>query len=142
MFFIFGWGKQTVKNHGPVHIFHCDHCNNDKNWTLYTRKTWFTLFFIPVIPYQIEHLMLCPICNHGVKLDNEKFNELKAVAQCNSDLLSQKITQEQHSDMMRALASPPDGSSVGDKDLTGKTETQINYIKQMRELENQRDSQE
>ncbi|MDF2985075.1 MAG: hypothetical protein K0R50_585 [Eubacterium sp.] len=140
MLFIFGWGKQTVKNHGPVQIFHCDHCNNDKYWTLYSRRTWFTLFFIPVIPYQTEHLMLCPICNHGVKLDNAKFNELKPIAQCNLDMINKKITQEQHSEIMKGLASSANKNVIEENNLSGKTETQINYLKQMKEMEEQRNA--
>lgn len=138
MFLIFGWGKQTVKNHGPVSIYHCNHCNNDKTWTLYSRKTWFTLFFIPVIPYKTEHLMLCPICNQGVELDNEKFNKLKAIAECNMDLINKKITQEEHTEMMRGLSSAVNKNDLEDNNLSGKTETQLNYIKQMKEFEEQR----
>ena len=32
-------------------------------------RRWFTLFFIPVIPYESGHLMICPVCGHGMELD-------------------------------------------------------------------------
>lgn len=137
MLFIFGWGRQTIKNHGPVRMFHCDHCNNDKYWTLYSKRTWFTLFFIPVIPYQTENVLLCPICNHGIQLDSKQFDEFKAIAQCNMDLVNKKITQEQHNDIMSRLISPTN-SLMDESNLDGKTETQKNYIKQMKELEEQK----
>jgi hypothetical protein len=137
MFFVFGWGRQTVKTHGPVEVYHCDHCNNDKHWTLYTRRTWFTLFFIPVIPYSTEHLMLCPICNYGVKVENEKFNELRAIAECNSDLINNKITREEHESRINSLSTVNNGG-YSEENLNGKTETQLNYIRQMRELEEER----
>lgn len=115
MFFIFGWGRQTVKNHGPVNVYHSNRCNNNGNWVLYSRKTWFTLFFIPVIPYSSEYLMLCPVCNHGVTLDKVKFDELKA-----------------------ASANQSGSSFYDENTMTGKTETQKNYIRQMKELEQER----
>lgn len=31
-------------------------------------RTWFTLFFIPVIPYENKHILLCEICSNGVVL--------------------------------------------------------------------------
>jgi len=139
MFFIFGWGHQTVKNHGPVKVYHCEHCNNDKVWMLHSRRTWFTLFFIPVIPYSTEHLMFCPICHYGVKVENAKFNELKAIAQCNLDLMNKKITEEQHAEILKGLASEDKNYMYNDA-LSEKTETQLNYIKQMNEINEQRNS--
>jgi hypothetical protein len=122
-----------------VNVNHCEHCNNDKTWTLYSRRTWFTLFFIPVIPYSSEYLLLCPICNHGVKLDAQKFNELKPVAECNMQLAKNKITQEEHANRIKELGSAPNqGSFTQESDVTGKTETQLNYIKQMKEIEEER----
>lgn len=144
MFIVFGWGRQTVKKHGPVYKLHCDHCKNDEYWQLYSKKTWFTLFFIPVIPYETENLILCPICSYGVKLDNDKFREFKAVAECNMDLINKRITQEEHTSRIKALSSGNTRveSNVPEVDLTGKTETQINYIRQMQEIEREREERE
>ncbi|PYG85627.1 zinc ribbon family protein [Ruminiclostridium sufflavum DSM 19573] len=139
MFFIFGWGHQTVKNHGPVKVFHCEHCNNDKVWILHSRKTWFTLFFIPVIPYSSEHLLFCPICHHGVRLDNEKFNELRLIAECNTELIGKKITEEQHAQRIEKIASDINSNNVN-SNIYPKTETQLNYIRQMNEINNQKNS--
>jgi len=152
MFFVFGWGRQTVKKHGPVQVYHCEHCNNNKTWQLYSRKTWFTLFFIPIIPYSNESLLLCPVCSHGVKIDKDKFNELKTIAQCNMDLINKKITEEEHSQRMKLIktnGSKPsnikEGSSENNLennseiDLEGKTETQKNYIRQMNEIRKERE---
>jgi hypothetical protein len=74
---IFGWGKTTVKNAGQVGPRRCARCNNQTMWALSRVKSWFSLFFIPIIPYRTEYLMLCPICGNGVKLSNKQFYELK-----------------------------------------------------------------
>ena len=39
--------------------------------------TWFTLFFIPVIPYEIKFFLTCPICQYGINRDTAQFHELK-----------------------------------------------------------------
>lgn len=139
MFFIFGWGHQSVKNHGPVKVFHCEHCNNEKLWILHSKKTWFTLFFIPVIPYSSDHILFCPICQHGVKLGTEKFKELKLIAECNMDLINKRITDEQHSERMSEIACEINKSNISN-DIYPKTETQLNYIRQMNEIRNQKNS--
>ncbi len=133
MFIVFGWGRQTVKEHGPVLKYHCSHCNNDKHWILYTRRTWFTLFFIPVIPYSTEYLMLCPICKYGVKLEKVKFEEYRAIAQCNMELIHKRITQEEHASRVNQILQPKSDKSIDD--MSGKTDTQKNYLRQIREFE-------
>lgn len=137
MFIIFGWGKQTVKEHGPAGIYHCEHCNNDRPWTLFSRRTWITLFFIPVIPYSTEYLLLCPICGHGARLDARKFNEIRPVAENNRQLAENRITQAEYDTRMEQLGSlQSDAAERGG--MAGKTETQLNYIRQMKEIEEER----
>lgn len=100
MFFIFGWGKQTRKDFGPVNKLNCSHCGRDEYWHLVRSITWATLFFIPIIPYSIEKFILCPICQYGIQLDDKKFNELRAIAEANQMLLDGKITELEHNKML------------------------------------------
>ncbi|OQA15195.1 MAG: hypothetical protein BWY64_02966 [bacterium ADurb.Bin363] len=136
MFVIFGWGRQTIKKHGPVFRSRCDRCNNEEMWQLYTRRTWFTLFFIPVIPYSTEHLLICPVCSYGAVITREKFEELKGVADCNMDLMNKKITEDEHKNRIGQLVQQKNDRYNANKnyELSGKTETQINYLRQMEEI--------
>lgn len=79
MFFLFGWGHQTTKNYGPTLPIRCPNCNNDTVWHLGRTKTWFTLFFIPVIPYRTDRYYVCEICAHGKLLDSAEFEEAVAL---------------------------------------------------------------
>lgn len=78
--------------------------------------TWFTLFFIPVIPYKTEYISVCPICNSLLHLSKEDF--------------------------MRAADGENAGYTDGAQDdsikYAGKTPTQISYLKQMEELEREK----
>lgn len=137
MFLVFGWGKQTIKNHGPVFRSRCDRCNNEELWLLYTRRTWFTLFFIPIIPYSTEHLVVCPICSYGAVITSAKFEELKEVANCNMDLINKKIDEEEHKNKISQLTRGRNTNNYdadNDYKYSGKTETQINYLRQMEEI--------
>lgn len=82
MFFIvFGWNKVTKSVLG---IFfnktHCSHCNNDDCWKFTRIRKWFTLFFIPIIPYSNEYWTICPICGWGSKMNDKQVNQAKADA--------------------------------------------------------------
>ena len=66
MFILFGFGKRTVKYLGSAGIQVCPNCGNQREWSHLRIRTWFTLFFIPIIPYSTRTVALCPVCNYGV----------------------------------------------------------------------------
>lgn len=100
---IFGWGKQTIWTIGAVFKQLCSNCNNEDYWVLIRRTTWFTLFFIPVIPYNTEWLLLCPVCQYGIKLKSEQVDKYKPLAEANKELTEGKITAEQYTSRISAL---------------------------------------
>lgn len=110
---IIGLGRRTVKNYGPKKENYCDHCHNISDWELLKYTKWLTLFFIPVIPYSTKKVLICPICGSALELDNEIFNEMKS--------------QEGQTD------SP----NTTSPNYSGKTETQINFLKQMQEFKDE-----
>lgn len=136
MFIFFGWGKQTIKKHGPVFKNHCDRCNNEELWQLYTRKTWFTLFFIPVIPYSTEYIVACPVCSFGAVITEAKFQELKAIAEGNMDSEDKKYDENDYKSKINQILKQKSNNynQKGSFELSGKTETQINYLRQMEEI--------
>ena len=71
MFFIFGWGHRTNNDRGPTMPANCPNCHNDSWFHFFTYRTWFTLFFIPVIPYESKSFLLCPVCSSGLELNGE-----------------------------------------------------------------------
>lgn len=54
----------------------CPRCGNQAVWQLVRKRHWFTLFFIPLIPYRTEYFMACPVCRAGKKLTKQ---EAKAI---------------------------------------------------------------
>lgn len=71
MFIIWGF-RDLDKELGNVEYLHCNRCNNDSTWRLMKRTSWFTLFFIPVIPYHRVYYVYCPICRWSTKVPKEE----------------------------------------------------------------------
>ncbi|HWB33924.1 MAG TPA: zinc-ribbon domain-containing protein [Candidatus Paceibacterota bacterium] len=109
---IFGWGRQTTWNVGPVFKRVCDHCHNEEYWTLLRRTTWFTLFFIPVIPYKSVWWLLCPICKYGLELKPEQVKTLQPIAEVNQLLNTGAITVEEYHKRVAALNSSSDSTEA------------------------------
>lgn len=66
MFILFGFGKQTVKYLASAGLRACPNCGNQREWSRLLIRTWFTLFFIPIIPYRTRTVALCPVCRYEV----------------------------------------------------------------------------
>jgi hypothetical protein len=93
---IFGWNFQTIKQIGLVFKQLCGHCNNEEYWVLTRTITWFTLFFIPIIPYSIKYFLCCPVCKYGITLDQKQIDEIKPLAEINQSLVDGEITNEEY----------------------------------------------
>lgn len=105
--FIFGWGFRTVKRFGFVGKHKCGACHADTGWQLVKVTTWFTLFFIPIIPTSIKRMIICSQCNAGRIINKELFNQL-----------AMKVQQG-------------DIDHETDLQYQNKTETQKNYLEEM-----------
>lgn len=74
---IWGWGKVTKKVIGVVFNNTCNYCNTTSGWKLCLIRTWFTLFFIPIIPYKKVYAICCPNCGSYINLTEDQFLKLK-----------------------------------------------------------------
>ncbi len=123
---IFGWGYQTIKNIGPTFKNRCSHCNNEDYWILTKYITWFTLFFIPVIPYSIKYFLSCPICQYGIILDSNQLEQIKPIAEANQLLIDGKITEIEYKAKVEQLDSEVpsvEGEVIKEKFLNNTGET-------------------
>ena len=80
---IFGWGHKKNKNEGPVAKTRCPNCHNEEFWDLITSRTYFTLFFVPLIPYASEAYLMCPICRAARDVVGDELERVRAVARDN-----------------------------------------------------------
>lgn len=66
-FVLVGFGKKTFDDlgeSGPEQ--RCIWCSADVFYHLILVRTWFTYFFIPIIPYRSEYVVECPACRNGI----------------------------------------------------------------------------
>lgn len=118
---LFGFGKITKKVLGEVVQKTCPNCNATELWQLCVMRTWFTLFFIPIIPYKSSYCITCPKCGAYIQLTKEQFTQLCL-------------------DLLNSDKSEPNINFEGLEDVNskyrGKNETQINYLKEMESYRN------
>lgn len=106
---IFGWGHRTTKQYGAFEQKNCSRCNNTKQWEYIHVRTWFTLFFIPIIPYESTYARICPVCGNHDILGREQFTRVTSGTTTSAQVSDEASMQTQDH----------------------LTETQKNYIQQM-----------
>jgi hypothetical protein len=96
MIFVFGWGKRTHSDKGPTLPVTCPNCNNYGYWHYHKAKTWFTLFFIPVIPYENDHYLLCNVCERGIELHGDRIDKAEQLNVVTGRFLRNEISQDEY----------------------------------------------
>lgn len=110
--FIIGIGRRTVKNHGKLKTQYCDNCFNKSDFQLHRHIKWITLFFIPIIPYGRDNLIVCPRCGYYERIDDEIFNVLKVALENKEKIKDIPLKQEKDP-------------------YLGKNQVQANFIREM-----------
>lgn len=95
MFFIFGWGRGTATDLGPTLPLTCPNCRNDTVWHFHEHKKWFTLFFLPVFPYDTKHVLLCPICSHGIQLRGNQLDQARRLNSAAQSYFADTMSEDQ-----------------------------------------------
>lgn len=72
---IFGW-RATIKLIVaiPQSTGYC--CSTESAKRVVRRKKWFTIFFIPIIPYSTKYYMECVACGKTTKVSLDEMKEL------------------------------------------------------------------
>ncbi|MDE5966178.1 MAG: zinc ribbon domain-containing protein [Lachnospiraceae bacterium] len=56
----------------------CGHCGNETRQAIVRNFTWFTLFFIPLIPLWMSYTVVCPSCQKESKIKKKDIEGLMA----------------------------------------------------------------
>jgi hypothetical protein len=62
MLLIFGM-RNRAHEHGPCVAATCPRCHNEVVLSYLVVTRWFTLFFVPLIPFGRRRMLICPICS-------------------------------------------------------------------------------
>lgn len=142
MFFIFGFGRQTFKHYGKTEERICGHCHKKAPRILVRITNWFSIFFIPLIPYGAKYVLLCPLCRDAQEVSGEDLQ----------DVLNGLKPMDDGDEVNPATPDESDGDQAGwlergdeefkklmgkqDKNrYAGKTPTQIAYLEKMEAYE-------
>ena len=121
---VFGWNCKKLQNFGPIKREKCNNCGNEATFQLQKMTTYITLFEFPIIPYRINYLLVCPICKNYQEIESSEFYEFVDHIQSKKEAENPMISSDNY---------------VTQNGSIYRTETQLNFIKQMKEIEMERE---
>jgi zinc-ribbon family len=117
MIILFGWEKKGTRVR-PLLDTHCYRCKRQTTWDWYRITEWVTFFFIRVLPFKDEHLVVCANCGDQLLLDKNEargIKKLKNLAPTESQTLHDKLVKR-----------------LEDHQLADKSDTQREFLKSQR----------
>lgn len=69
---IFGFGDRKSQELGRIGPINCPRCNNTSPFVVHQERAYFSLFFIPLIPYSTKFLLSCPVCREARQITTEE----------------------------------------------------------------------
>jgi hypothetical protein len=100
---IFGFGKARTNDLGPAYPTTCPHYINLVSMHYVKRRKWFSLFFVPVVPYTASHRLECPVCSRGSELTSEQAKAAKELCASHAALVSGAITTDEYDNRARTF---------------------------------------
>jgi hypothetical protein len=77
-FTLIGFGRRTRRDLGETGLEQpCAWCSARVFYHLVLERTWFTYFFVPVIPYRSTYRVMCPACGEGIPISGEEIKAAK-----------------------------------------------------------------
>ena len=98
---IYGWGKTTKKDFGDTYPITCSNCGNETFLKLSRIKTWFTLFFIPIIPYRSKHYLSCKVCDRGFEVKRKLVKQAKDLNEQTKKFNNYEIGNEEYENLIK-----------------------------------------
>jgi hypothetical protein len=96
------WGWRARRKTLSEGMFHCPNCGGDRHYAHKQARTWFTLFFIPLIPLKVlGEFVECQTCQQGY--------DVRILARPTSAALGEQLTAATREAAVRLLridASP------------------------------------
>lgn len=65
---LFGIGNSKIKTHFIKDV-HCTNCNNNCSFIIETRKYYFSIFFLPIIPLHKKAVSVCSHCGNKTEYE-------------------------------------------------------------------------
>jgi hypothetical protein len=96
MAIVYGTRRERSTDLGPLVPRRCGHCHAVEFWRLHYARTFFTLFWISVLPLQSPHWILCPACGTDFRLRGDGPRIAKQCLETTAKYVADQIDESEY----------------------------------------------
>lgn len=100
---IFGYRGGKRKDLGEALPIRCPQCNNLAFYRYMSVTSWFSLFFIPVIPLKRRDYLVCPICTRALALRKDQREMAARLVELTTRFRAEQLSEADYQAQLRAL---------------------------------------
>lgn len=100
---IWGWGKNARKEYGVAGTMRCNRCGTDGAANLVKLYSYFSLFFIPIIPTDENYFIQCRHCGYAVQIFDNNVTKAKDMLETIKNFRKGKITEEEFTKKLKSV---------------------------------------
>jgi hypothetical protein len=100
---IFGYRGGKRKDLGEALPIRCPQCNNSVFYRYMSVTSWFSLFFIPVIPLKRRDYLVCPICTRALVLRKDQREMASRLVALTARFRAGELSEADYQAQLRAL---------------------------------------
>jgi hypothetical protein len=100
---IFGYRGGKRKDLGEALPMRCPRCNNATFYRYMTVTSWFSLFFIPVIPLKRRDYLVCPVCTRALALRKDQREMASRLVELTTRYRAGEIAEADYQAQLRAI---------------------------------------
>lgn len=71
--------KTRTKDYGGAYPTPCANCDAEVLYRLIKLRTWFHIWWIPLIPWTARHQLRCPECGYGYRLSESEAQQARGL---------------------------------------------------------------
>ena len=100
---IFGYRAGKRKDFGEALPIRCPQCNNATFYRYMSVTSWFSLFFIPIIPIKRRDYLVCPICSRAIGVRRDQREMASRLVELTTKYRAGRIAEADYQAQLRAL---------------------------------------
>ena len=106
------FGIRKMRRRLGVALMMCGHCRQPCAHSIVRLQTWFSLFFVPVLPVGTTFFTVCSLCAGATRIDKAQAQHLEEAARQQAAQPVQMTPDGPMTPYAPATALPPEGPST------------------------------
>lgn len=125
--------SETQDSFGPVESLNCKICRISNEWNVIKKTEWYSLYFIPIIPFS-RYSICCNKCNHEEVIQKKEYQIYYGMLEVSQSIIDGKPSISQLESIHKLTGNL---KTLNDKKIKKLNEEKQNFLKLVNKMSNE-----